>query len=247
MRRKSQHKNAHSIELCPETTARACSSLFLMNCHKNLGWTEGEWHFILLSFPLRGGEGGKKPWEGIRHYEQQHQNLKAQSSPSVAIWMERGSRKESWFSERNCSGAWKCLFFNCVSVGIYRLTLSWCKSALPLHCNWFMAPEDLAPYFLLWACLPKTNFFTTSLLLVNETTGWKQQTMLSRTLRWIVLWKMPSLRGKAVAFWANFAIPGAAHPERDLLSRAWIWCLLCQQHEAPMDWCDLDIPEGCEM
>lgn len=109
-----------------------------------------------------GGEGGKKPWEGIRHYEQQqHQNLKAQSSPSVGIWMERGGRKEWWFSERNCSGAWKCLFFNCVAVGIYRLTLSWCKSVLLLHCSWFMAPEDLAPYFLLWACLPKGSFFTT--------------------------------------------------------------------------------------
>lgn len=168
MRRKSQQKNAHSIELRPETTARACSSLSLMNCHKNPGWTGGKWHFILLSFSLQGEKGGKKePWEGIRHYEQQqHQNLKAQSSPSVDVWMERGSRKESWFRERNCSGAWKCLFFNCVSVGIYRLTLSWCKSVLLLHCSWFMAPEDLAPYFLLWACLPKAKFFTTFFVVV---------------------------------------------------------------------------------
>lgn len=111
--------------------------------------------------------------------------------------MERGSRKEWWFSERNCSGAWKCLFFNCVSVGIYRLTLSWCKSVLPLHCSWFMAPEDLAPYFLLWACLPKANFFTTFFLLVNETTGWKQQTMLSQPLRWTVLWKNPFAGGQS--------------------------------------------------
>lgn len=51
-----------------------------------------------------------------------------------------------------------------------------------------MLPEDLAPYFLLCACLPKDNFFTaSSLLLENETAGCfcirKQQTMLSRAPR----------------------------------------------------------------
>lgn len=183
-------------------------------------------HFTELF--IAGGEAGEKKALRRNYEQQQHQNLKAQSSSSVDIWMERGNRKEWWFSERNCSGAWKCLFFNCVSVGIYRLTLSWCKSVLLLHCSWFMAPEDLAPYFLLWACLPKANSFTAFLLFVNETSGWKQQAMMSETLRWIVLWKIPLLGGKAVAFWANLAIPGegAVHPERSLLPRAWIWCFL---------------------
>lgn len=110
---------------------------------------------------------------------------------------------------------------------------------LLLHHSWFMRPEDLAPYFLLYACLPKDNFFTTSsLLLENETIGSfclrKQQTMLSWTLRCNCSVKNPYYEWQTCSLLASFVFPGKGgiHPEMNLLPRAWIWCLLCWENAA---------------
>lgn len=135
------------------------------------------------------------------------------------------------------SASRKCLFFNNVSVVISSLTLSWCKSVLLLHQSWFMLPEDVVPYFLQCACLPKDDFFTTFAW------KWRYGLVLFKKITkpgclepWdgIVLWKIPTMTGKAVAFWSTllFQVKVITHPQMNLLPRAWIWRLLHWENAA---------------
>lgn len=128
VRCKSQHKNTHAIELHPETAARACSSVLLMNCCKNTGWAEGEQHFISLCFSLQGRKGKKRKKKspekelGIRKSNTSNKTSKHKRALLYTFeWKEGVERNRGLVKKKllsYSSDSWKCLFFNSVSVVI---------------------------------------------------------------------------------------------------------------------------------
>ena len=156
--------------------------------------------------------------------------------------MERGSRKESWFSERNCSAIALILGNACFSTACQRWFRVWHSADVNQCCSF--AAVDLC-YLKIWPCIffcvrvcQRMIFFTTSLSLETETIGgfcmWKQQTVLPRTLRHNCSVKNPHDEWWSCGLFVNFVLPGKGdtHLEMNLLPKAWIWCLLCWENAA---------------
>lgn len=174
--------------------------------------------------------------------------------------MERGSRKESWFSERNCSAIALILGNACFSTACQWWFRVWhladvnqCRSLLQLiYTTW-----RYGPIFSFVCVFAKGQFFP------HFSFAWKWNYRLVLSMKtnkpcclkhWdvIVLWKVPMMSGKAVAFSLTLLFQvKVTFTQRQICSQGLesdaFYVGKMHQHEAPIYWYDLDIPKECEM
>lgn len=190
--------------------------------------------------------------------------------------MGSGSRKESWFSERNCSALALMLGNACFSTACRWWFRGWHEADVN-QCSSFTA-ADLC-YLKIWPhiffCVhicQKMIFFSFFFLPLLFCLKVKLQALffffsykkitnpvVSNTKIWFfsekLLWHVSKMWVNAWqngGLFAKPAFPGkvCTHPEIDLLPRVWISCLLCWENAAAwsMHWyqCDLGSLEECE-